>query len=246
MESILRAFKEAFFLVIKFDPEFYRIIFLTLLVNITATAFGCFFGIPLGVILSEFSFPGRKTLKVLVHAFMGLPPVVMGVFFVLLFSRSGPFGFLNLLYTVPSLILVQVALAAPIIAGFTYAALDGLDPRVGMQAVSLGATRFQAIIKKMREARSGVVAAIIGGFGGVVSEVGAVMIVGGNIKGETRMLTTDIVLSLRVGKSSLALAEGLVLIFIAIIVNVFLTRLQAEKGREVAERKGITGAFIHG
>lgn len=212
----------------------------------TATAFGAIVGIPIGMALAEFRFPGKKALLIIVHTFMGLPPVVAGVFFVLLFSRSGPFGFLNLLYTVPALILVQVVLSAPIIAGFTNASLEELDSRIGMQAKSLGATRFQAILMKIREARSGVVAALIGGFGGVVSEVGAIMMVGGNIKGSTRMLTTDIVLSTRIGNYDIALAEGLVLILIAVVVNILFTRLQTTKERDIVESEGVTGAYIHG
>jgi tungstate transport system permease protein len=246
MGSILRAFREAFYLIIRFNPDFYRIILLTLVVNGVATVLGAVIGIPAGVALAEYRFPGRRPVLVLVHAMMGLPPVVAGVFFVLIFARSGPLGFLNLLYTVPALILVQVVLAAPIIAGFTNASLEDVDPRIGLQARSLGATRYQSVFVKLREARAGLVAAVIAGFGGVVSEVGAIMIVGGNIRGSTRMLTTDIVLNMRVGKSELALAEGIVLILIAIVVNVFLTRLQAEKGQRRAETKGITGAYIHG
>jgi tungstate transport system permease protein len=246
MESILNAFKEAFWLIVRFDPDFYRIILLTLMVNGIATLIGAVLGIPAGVALAEYRFPGRKPLLVFTHAMMGLPPVVAGVFFVLIFGRSGPLGFMNILYSVTALILVQVVLAVPIIAGFTNASLEDVDPRIGLQARSLGASRLQSTVVKTREARAGLVAAVIAGFGGVVSEVGAIMIVGGNIKGQTRMLTTDIVLNMRVGKSEIALAEGLVLIFIAIIINIFLTRLQAEKGRDVAETKGITGAYING
>ena len=246
MIYILRAFREAFFLIVRFDPEFYRIIFLTLFVNSVATFIGALLGIPAGVALAEFRFPGRKPLLIFTHAMMGLPPVVAGVFFVLVFARSGPLGFMNILYSVPALILVQVALAVPIIAGFTNASLEDVDPRIGLQARSLGASRTQSVFVKLREARAGLVAAIIAGFGGVVSEVGAVMIVGGNLKGSTRMLTTDIVLNMRVGKSDIALAEGIVLILIAIVINIYLTRLQAEKGQRVVETKGVTGAYIHG
>lgn len=246
MIYILRAFKEAFFLIVRFDPDFYRIIFLTLMVNSVATFIGAVLGIPAGVALAEYRFPGRKSLLVFTHAMMGLPPVVAGVFFVLVFARSGPLGFTNILYSVPALILVQVVLAVPIIAGFTNASLEDVDPRIGLQAKSLGANRLQSVFVKMREARAGLVAAIIAGFGGVVSEVGAIMIVGGNLKGSTRMLTTDIVLNMRIGRSDIALAEGLVLILIAIVINIFLTRLQAEKGRRTVETKGITGAYIHG
>jgi tungstate transport system permease protein len=246
MILILRAFKEAFVMIFGFNREFYGIILLTLIVNASATVIGSVIGIPAGVALAEFKFKGKRPVLVVVHALMGLPPVVLGVFFVLLFARSGPFGFLNLLYTVPSLIIVQVVLAAPIVAGFTYASLEDVDPRIGMQARSLGATRCQSVFVKLREARAGLVAAIIAGFGGVVSEVGAIMLVGGNLRGQTQMLTTYTVQEMRKGNADKALAAGLVLILIAIIVNIFLTRVQAEKGRREVETKGVTGAYIHG
>src|SRR5450759_4265503 len=246
MGSILRAFREAFYLIIRFNPDFYRIILLTLVVNGVATVLGAVIGIPAGVALAEYRFPGRRPVLVLVHAMMGLPPVVAGVFFVLIFARSGPLGFLDLLYTVPALIIVQVVLAAPIVAGFTYASLEDVDPRIGLQARSLGATRYQSVYVKLREARAGLVAAIIAGFGGVVSEVGAVMLVGGNLKGSTQMLTTYTVQEMRKGNADLALAAGIILIIIAIVVNVFLTRLQAGKGQREVETKGVTGAYIHG
>ena len=246
MIFILRAFKQAFFLIFGFNREFYGVIFLTLLVNASATFIGATIGIPAGVALSEYEFRGRRPVLVLMHAMMGLPPVVLGVFWTMLFWRSGPFGFLGLSLNVRSLILVQVVLAAPIVAGFTYASLEDIDPRFGLQARSLGATHLQSVYVKLREARTGLVAAIIAGFGGVVSEVGAVLMVGGNLKGSTRMLTTYIVQENRMGKTDLALAAGIVLIIIAIIVNVFLTRLQAGKGQREVETKGVTGAYIHG
>lgn len=246
MIHILRAFKQAFFLIFGFNREFYGVIFLTLVVNATATFIGATIGIPAGVALSEYEFRGRRPVLVLMHAMMGLPPVVLGVFWTMLFWRSGPFGFLGLSLNVRSLILVQVVLAAPIVAGFTYASLEDIDPRFGLQARSLGATHLQSVYVKLREARTGLVAAIIAGFGGVVSEVGAVLMVGGNLKGSTRMLTTYIVQENRMGKTDLALAAGIVLIILAIIVNVFLTRLQAGKGQREVETKGVTGAYIHG
>ena len=226
MSTILNAFKEAFLLIARFNPDFYRVLALSLAVSGTATVIGGLIGIPLGVLLSEYEFFGRKVLLVIVHTFMGLPPVVVGVFTFLVLARSGPLGSLNLIYTPTAMVIVQVILAAPIIAGFTNASMRGVDPRLGLQARSLGATRVQSVLVKMREARAGLVAAVIAGFGGVISEVGAVMIVGGNIKGATRVMTTDIVLQTRQGNYQLALAEGIVLLLLAIVINAFLTRYQ--------------------
>lgn len=243
MGTILEAFKQAFLLIVHFDPQFYRVLGLSLLVSGIATVIGTILGIPLGLVISEYRFRGRKLLLTVVHAFMGLPPVVVGVFTFLVLARSGPLGKFNLIYTPTAMVIVQVALAAPIIAGFTNASMDGVDPRIGLQAASLGASRLQVIWTKMREARSGLVAAIIAGFGGVISEVGAVIIVGGNIKGSTRVLTTSIVLEMRQGNYSMAMAEGIVLILIAILINVFLTRLQTEKVHKEVGPK-ITGSWI--
>lgn len=237
MGTILNAFKEAFLLIIRFDPEFYSVLGLSLLVSGSATVIGSALGIPIGVSLAEFDFRGRRACLNLVHAFMGLPPVVVGLFTFLVLARSGPLGTMNLIYTPTAMIIVQVILSTPIIAGFTHASMQGVDPRLGLQALSLGATRFQSVLVKMREARAGLIAAVIAGLGRVMAEVGAVMIVGGNIKGSTRVLTTDIVLQTRQGNYELALAEGLVLILIAIVVNMVLTRLQVEKGRKELEKR---------
>jgi len=226
MSIILNAFKEAFLLIVRLNPDFYRVLGLSLTVSGIATVIGGVIGIPLGILLSEYEFFGRKVLLVIVHTFMGLPPVVVGVFTFLVLARSGPLGSLDLIYTPTAMVIVQVILAAPIIAGFTNASMRGVDPRLGLQARSLGATRVQSVLVKMREARAGLVAAVIAGFGGVISEVGAVMIVGGNIKDSTRVMTTDIVLQTRQGNYQLALAEGIVLLLLAIVINAFLTRYQ--------------------
>lgn len=226
MSTILNAFKEAFLLIVQFNKDFYQVLFLSLIVSGIATIIGGIIGIPLGTVLAEYDFWGRRVLLVIVHTFMGLPPVVVGVFTFLVLARSGPLGSLNLIYTPTAMVIVQVILAAPIIAGFTHASIRGVDPRLGLQARSLGATRIQSILVKMREARAGLVAAVIAGFGGVISEVGAVMIVGGNIKGSTRVMTTDIVLQTRQGNYQLALAEGIVLLILALVINAVLTRYQ--------------------
>jgi tungstate transport system permease protein len=232
MSTILNAFKEAFLLIVHFNKDFYQVLLLSLTVSGIATVIGGIIGIPLGTVLAEYDFWGRRVLLVIVHTFMGLPPVVVGVFTFLVLARSGPFGSMNLIYTPTAMVIVQVILAAPIIAGFTHASLKGVDPRLGLQARSLGATRIQSILVKMREARAGLVAAVIAGFGGVISEVGAVMIVGGNIKGSTRVMTTDIVLQTRQGNYQLALAEGIVLLILALVINAVLTRYQ-ESGTRI-------------
>ena len=237
MTTIIDAFSEGFLLIVGLDPEFYGVLLLSLIVSGSAALIGAVLGIPLGVALSEFTFRGRRVLLSAVHAFMGLPPVVVGLFTFLVLARSGPLGAMSLIYTPAAMVIVQVVLSTPIVAGIAHAAMEGVDPRLGLQARSLGATRLQAVLVKMREARAGLIAALIAGLGRVLAEVGAVMIVGGNIKGFTRVITTDIVLQTRQGRFELALAEGIVLLGVALVINGMLTRLQGEKiSRQVESR----------
>lgn len=221
-------------------PQFYHALKLSLIVSGSATLIGALIGIPLGTVLSEYSFPGKRGLLTVVHAFMGLPPVVVGLFTFLVLARRGPLGSLNLVFTVTAMVIVQVLLATPIITGFTHAALEDVDPRLGLQARSLGATRLQSSAVKLRQARAGLVAAVIGGFGRVIAEVGAVIIVGGAISGKTDTLTTLTVKLTRQGYTSLALLVGAVLILLALLVNIFMTRLQTEKVQREAQKK-VTG-----
>jgi tungstate transport system permease protein len=220
--------------------QVYRAIWLSLVVSGSATLISAVIGIPLGTALSELSFRGKKATLTVVHAFMGLPPVVIGVFTFLIIRRSGPLGALGLIYTITAMVIVQVILATPIIAGFTHASREGVDPRLGLQARSLGASRVQAVLVKTREARAGLVAAVIAGFGRVIAEVGAVTIVGGAINRKTDVLTTIAVKLTRQGRPELALLVGIILIVMAIIINVFLTRLQSGKWRRESERR-VTG-----
>ncbi len=220
--------------------QFFHALWLSLAVSGIAALIAALVGIPLGAALSEFRFAGRRAILVIIHAFMGLPPVVVGLYTFLVIMRSGPLGSLNLVYTATAMVLVQVILAVPIVAGFTHASLEEVDPRLGMQARSLGATRGQAMMVKAREARAGIVAAVIAGFGRVIAEVGAVTIVGGAISGKTDTITTLIVKSTRLGSYATAAALGLALILVAIIVNVFMTRLQSEGGRRELEKR-VTG-----
>ncbi len=220
--------------------DFWHALWLSLVVSGLATLIGAVLGLSLGTVLAEYEFRGRGAVLAVVHAFMGLPPVVVGVFTFAVIARSGPLGSLGLVYTPAAMVVVQVVLATPIITGFTYASLTDVDPRLALQARSLGATRTQAMVVKAREARAGLVAAVIAGFGRVIAEVGAVTIVGGAINERTDTLTTLAVKLTRLGRSNMAMLVGLVLIAIALVVNVFLTRLQSDRGAREAEKK-VTG-----
>lgn len=220
--------------------QFWHALWLSLVVSGSATLIGALIGIPLGTVLAEFQFRGKRSTLTVVHAFMGLPPVVVGLFTFLIIARRGLLGSLGLVYTAAAMVIVQVILATPIIAGLTHSSLQEVDPRLGLQAQSLGATRTQAMLVKMREARAGLIAAVIAGFGRVIAEVGAVMIVGGAFSGKTDTLTTLTVKLTRQGRNELALVIGVILIFIAIVVNIVLTRLQGATGRREVEKK-VTG-----
>jgi tungstate transport system permease protein len=211
--------------------EIQDIIFLSLQVSGTALIFSTLIGIPLGIFLGLKRFIGRRLLSALLFTGMGFPPVVIGLLVYLLLSRSGPLGQLNWnwlpsLFTPGAMILAQTIIAFPLVAGFTMAAVMGVDPQLRQQVLSLGATRRQAAVTVLMEARVGVIVAIIAGFGRLIAEVGAVMLVGGNIEGRTRVLTTAIVLETRKGDFSLAIALGAVLLAITFLTNLIFIRLQ--------------------
>lgn len=210
-----------------------RIVALSLRVSGTALAFSTVTGIPLGAFLGLRRFMGRQLLVALLYTGMGLPPVVVGLFVYLLLSRSGPLGALQSeliprLFTPGAMIIAQTIISFPLVAGFTMAAVMGVDPNLRQQVLSLGATSWQATRTILTEARIGVVVAIIAGFGSIISEVGAVMLVGGNIENATRVLTTAIVLETSKGNFDLAIALGLILLFIAFIVNLVMIQLQGK------------------
>ena len=213
--------------------EFNEIVLLSLQVTGIALFFSTLIGIPVGVMMGLARFPGRKLVVALLYTGMGFPPVVVGLFVYLLLSRSGPLGSLGLswmaqLFTPAAMIIAQTIIAFPLVAGFTMAAVMGVDPAVKQQVLALGATSRQAAMTILSEARIGVVVSIIAGFGGIISEVGAVMLVGGNIEGRTRVLTTAIVLETRKGNFDLALALGAVLLAITFIANLAMLRLQGK------------------
>jgi len=182
------------------------------------------------MLLALTRFPARGFLVTLTNTAMGLPPVVVGLFVCMFLWRSGPLGFLELLYTPTAMVVAQVIIAFPIVAGLTNAAIQQLDPKLRLQALSLGASRLQLLWTLLKEARLPTLAAIMAGFGGVISEVGAVMMVGGNIKGQTRVLTTATVLETRMGRFDMAIALSVILLALAFGVNLVLTLIQQRGG----------------
>jgi tungstate transport system permease protein len=183
-------------------------------------------GVPLGALLGLRRFRGQRAIMLVLYTGMGLPPVVVGLFVYLMLSRSGPMGSLGWLFTPAAMVTAQAIIAFPLVAGLTMSAVAGVDQTVQQQITALGASRWQCLWTVLREARVGLTAAIVAAFGGIISEVGAVMLVGGNIEGQTRVLTTAIVLYTRQGEFALAMALGVVLIAIAVAANVLLLQLQ--------------------
>jgi tungstate transport system permease protein len=219
------------------SQELIEIILLSLEVSGIALLLSALVGLPLGAMLGLTRFTGRKAVTALLYTGMGFPPVVVGLFVYLLLSRSGPLGSLNSpfipqLFTPGAMVMAQTIIAFPLVAGFTMAAVMGVDPQLRLQVLSLGATKGQAVVAILREARVGVVAAIVAGFGSIISEVGAVMLVGGNIAGRTRVMTTAIVLETRQGDFELAISLGIILLAITFLANVLILRLE---GRTSAE-----------
>jgi len=210
-----------------------EIILLSLRVSGTALVLSTLIGIPLGAYMGLKRFIGRRIVVALLYTGMGFPPVVIGLFVYIMLSRSGPLGRLNLpfipqLFTPGAMIFAQVIIAFPLIAGFTMAAVMGIDPGLRVQVTSLGATARQAATTLLWEARVGVIVSIIAGFGSILSEVGAVMLVGGNIEHETRVLTTAIVLQTRMGDFGLAIALGGVLLAISFVINTAVLFLEGK------------------
>ncbi len=221
---------EALRLLFRGDPDVYQVILRTVHVSGTATIIGMIIGVPTGTFLALVSFPGRKLVISIINFGMGLPPVVVGLWVWLTFSRYGPMGVLGLLYTPTAMITAQIIIAAPIVTGFTIAAIQSLNPKIRLQILALGASKLQLLWLLLREARLGLLAAIIAGFGGCVSEVGASMMVGGNLKGQTMVLTTSTVLEVNKGDWQLATAFSIILLLLAFGVTVALTTAQ-QRGR---------------
>ena len=234
MEVIWEGIKEAFLLIISGDPEIWAITWLTLQVSGTAIAISLVIGLPLGTWLAMRRFSGRGCLFSFINTGMAFPPVVIGLWVSIFLWRSGPLGNLGLIYTPAAMVIAQTIIAAPIVIGLTIAALQQLNPYLRLQLLGLGASRLQVTFALWREARVPLLAALMAGFGSIISEVGASMMVGGNIKGQTRVLTTAIVLETSKGQFTIAIALGLILLLIAFLVNYLLTSFQ-QKGTQHKE-----------
>lgn len=225
---MLNGLRQALAMLFSGNAELWEIILLSLQVSGIALLCSTIIGIPLGALLGLRSFPGRRLAIALVYTGMGFPPVVIGLLVYLLLSRSGPAGFLGWLFTPNAMVLAQTIISFPLVAGFTMAAVMGVDPALRLQVNALGATTMQATRTILWEARTGVIISVIAGFGSIISEVGAVMLVGGNIASSTRVLTTAIVLETRKGAFDLALALAFVLLTITFLINLAVLRLQGK------------------
>ncbi len=214
------------------NAELLAIIVLSVKVSGTALVIATLLGLPLSAYFGFKKFPVKGLMISLLNTFMGLPPVVVGLFVYLLLSRSGPLGFMALLYTPTAMIVAQSILAFPIVTSLSHSAIISVDPLIKQASLTLGATPFQTSVTILREARYGIMSAIIAAFGRVMAEVGAILIVGGNIAGFTRVMTTTIALETDKGNFELALALGIILLGISLLINLAL---------HVVQKRGLVG-----
>jgi tungstate transport system permease protein len=226
MDLILDGIIKAFKLLMALDPEVLGITWLSLKVSGSATLISIGLGISCGMLIALTRFPGKKFVVSIVNTGMGLPPVVVGLFVTVFLWRNGPLGFLGVLYTPTAMIFAQAIIATPIVMGISIAALQNLPAKMRLQILSLGATRRQMVWMLVREARLPLMAAVMAGFGGVISEVGASIMVGGNILDYTRVLTTATVMETSKGNFDIAFALSIILLALMFIVNYFFTLIQ--------------------
>ncbi len=226
MDLVLEGLRKAFQLLLSLDPEVLGITLLSLQVSVAATAISVVVGVSAGTVIALGRFPGKQLVVSLVNAGMGLPPVVVGLLVTLFLWRSGPLGSLGLLYTPAAIVLAQVVIATPIVMGITIGAVQGLPAALRLQILALGATRTQLVWLLLREARLPLLAGVMAGFGGVISEVGASIMVGGNIRGSTRVLTTATVMETGRGNFDVAIALSAILLLVTLAVNYLLTLIQ--------------------
>ncbi|HPD56024.1 MAG TPA: ABC transporter permease [Smithellaceae bacterium] len=226
MDLILQGIIKAFHLIVSFDPEVISITWLSLKISGTATLISLFVGVSVGVAVALNDFFGKRLVISIINTGMGLPPVVVGLFVTIMIWRSGPFGFLEILYTPYAMIIAQAVIATPIVMGISLAAIQNLPPNLRLQILSLGASRLQMVWVLVKESRLPLLAAVMAGFGGVISEIGASIMVGGNIKGYTRVLTTATVMETGKGNFDLAIALAIILLLLAFTINFLLTQIQ--------------------
>jgi len=226
MDLLFDGIKKALLLIVSADHDVMEVLFLSFMVSGSAVAISLLTGIPAGVLIALKNFPGKKFIISLVNTGMGLPPVVVGLMVTVFLWRNGPLGFLEILYTPWAMIIAQIIIAFPIVAGLSMSAIQQLDPQIIPQTISLGASKGQLIIIMLKEAKLPLLAAVMAGFGGIISEVGSVMMAGGNIKHQTRVLTTAIVMETNKGHFDMAFALAAILLFITFLVNILLTFIQ--------------------
>jgi tungstate transport system permease protein len=226
MDIIIEGIKQAFILLFTLDPEVLGITWLSLKISGTATFLSMFIGVSLGTAVALTQFPGRRFVVSLINTGMALPPVVVGLIVTIFLWRNGPLGFLEILYTPTAIIIAQSIIATPIVMGISLAAMQALPSNLRLQILALGATRLQMVWILIKEAKLPLLAAIMAGFGGVISEVGASIMVGGNIKGYSRVLTTATVMETGKGNFDIAMALGIILLLLAFFINSILTNIQ--------------------
>jgi tungstate transport system permease protein len=231
MDLIFEGIKKAFWLLVSFDPEVMGITFLSLKVSGTATLISLIIGISVGASVALTRFPGRRIVVSLINTGMALPPVVVGLFVTIFLWRNGPLGVLGILYTPLAMIIAQAVIATPIVMGITLAAVQQLPAKLRLQILALGATRLQMVWILIKEAKLSLLAAVMAGFGGVISEVGASIMVGGNIKGYSRVLTTATVMETGRGNFDVAIALSIILLLLAYLINLVLTQIQQRERR---------------
>ena len=222
MNEIFDGFSQAVHLIVTLNPELWEIVALSLYISLTATILAALISIPIGGLIHFREFHGKRTLIVVIQTLYSVPTVVVGLVIYLMISRSGPLGFLGLLFTPGGMILGQMVLIIPIIMGLVITALGGVGRDIRDMLVSLGATEFQSIWEIIKEARFAILSAVVLGFGRAISEVGVAMMIGGNIRGATRVLTTSIALETGMGNFGLSIALGIILLGMALIVVVIM------------------------
>jgi len=226
MDLILEGFRMAWHLLVTLDKEVLAVTLLSLKVSGLATLISLVIGVVGGTGIALAEFPGKKLLVSVVNTSMGLPPVVVGLFVTIMLWRNGPFGEWEILYTPTAMVVAQTVIASPIVMGISIAAIQNLPPNLRLQILALGASRPQMVWLLVREARLPLLAGIMAGFGGVISEVGASIMVGGNIKGYTRVLTTATVMETGKGNFDTAIALGIILLVLCFAINYLLTMVQ--------------------
>jgi tungstate transport system permease protein len=244
MNDIIQGVQQAFTLIITGNPEVYEIAMRSLYISLSAVILASLFAIPIGGFIHFHEFRGKRAIITIVQTLYSVPTVVVGLLVYLLISRSGPLGMLGLLYTPNGMIFGQMILILPLLIGLTISALSGVDKTIRDTLLSLGATDFQSLLSILNEARFAILAAIILGFGRAISEVGLAMMIGGNIRGATRVLTTDITLQTSMGEIPIAIALGIILLSIALVVTLILNIVQdpriVESFQDLVQRRGGT------